>query len=86
MSYLQRDSGTGIYRVRIGVPEAARERLGKRELKRSLKTTDREEAKRLSLSVVAEFQKQIDRALGRGAIWEPDRYAFCAIRARRVLE
>jgi integrase len=70
MSYLQRDSGTGIYRVRIGVPEAARERLGKRELKRSLKTTDREEAKRLSLPVVAEFQKQIDQALGRGAIWD----------------
>jgi len=70
MTYLQKHPRSGVYWVRIGVPKPARDKLGRTELTRTLKTKDGEDAKRLSLPVVAEFLKRIDIALGRGSFWE----------------
>ena len=47
---------TGVYWLRKGVPEELRPLVGKREEKRSLKTRDPAEAKRLHLEALSELE------------------------------
>lgn len=47
---------TGVYWLRQTVPERLRSLVGQRELKRSLKTKDSEEAKRRTPSVLESFR------------------------------
>jgi integrase len=49
---------TGIYWIRKRIPADLVEKLGRREVTRSLDTRDPEEAKRRFLKVLAEFEKQ----------------------------
>lgn len=53
---------TGTYWVRKVVPEELRPTVGQRELKRSLKTKDPAEAKRLAPAVIAELEQVIASA------------------------
>lgn len=62
--YLERYRGGG-WGVIYPVPRAARDVIGRAKLKRSLQTDSLEEANRRKGPVVAEFQAQIDAALGK---------------------
>lgn len=53
---------SGIYYVRITVPDDIRHIVGKNELKRSLYTRDRNEAGQRAPSLIASFQRELDRA------------------------
>ncbi|MCZ4286378.1 site-specific integrase [Marinobacter salarius] len=57
-----RPSNSGFYWVRKRVPDDLRHIIGKREIKRSLKTTDPREAKRRALSVCAEIDQLLVNA------------------------
>ena len=62
--YLERYKGGG-WGVIFPVPRAARGVIGRAKLKRSLQTDSLEEANRRKGPVVAEFQAQVDAALGK---------------------
>ena len=57
-----RPSNSGFYWVRKRVPDDLRHIVGKREIKRSLKTADPREAKRRALSVCAEIDQLLFNA------------------------
>ena len=56
---------SGIYYVRMTVPHELRHIVGKNELKRSLNTRDRHEAGQRAPSLIASFQRELDRARSR---------------------
>jgi hypothetical protein len=62
--YLESYKGGG-WGVIFPVPRAARDVIGRAKLKRSLQTDSLEEANRRKWPVVAEFQAQVDAALGK---------------------
>lgn len=62
---------TGMYQVRVWVPEALRPHMGRREFTRSLGTKDPAEAKRLAPALVAVFTARIEEARRRLAAGEP---------------
>jgi len=62
---------TGVYWVRKIVPKELRPLVGKGELKKSLKTKDPTEARRLAPSVIAAFEQRIARAPARNGIQLP---------------
>jgi hypothetical protein len=62
---------TGMYQVRVWVPEPLRPYLRRRELVASLGVKDPAEAKRLAPAVVSEFREQIEEARRRAAAGEP---------------
>ena len=57
MTYLIKDKRTGVFHHRRVVPVALREVVGKREIKRSLRTKDEKEAKRLNQEVGLEVDR-----------------------------
>jgi integrase len=57
MSYLHRHPRSGIYWFRRGVPADLRKTIGKREIKKSLATTDVREAKTLGMEVATEVDR-----------------------------
>ena len=62
MTYLIKDSRTGIYYHRRAVPAELRKVVGKREIKRSLKTKNPKEAKRLNQEVGPEVDRILQSA------------------------
>ena len=62
MTYLVKDSRTGIYYHRRAVPAELREVVGKREIKRSLGTKNPKEAKRLNQEVGSEVARILQSA------------------------
>src|SRR5882724_6229516 len=62
MTYLWRHPSSGIYWFRRGVPAELRQTIGKREVKKSLTTTDVREAKRRGMEVAAEVDRLFETA------------------------
>ena len=62
MTYLIKDKRTGVFHHRRVVPVALREEVGKREIKRSLRTKDEKEAKRLNQEVGLEVDRILQSA------------------------
>ena len=55
-NYLKRSGKRGIFSFRISVPEALRETIGKREIKKSLKTSDPRKAMLMALKLYEDTQ------------------------------
>ena len=57
-NYLKRSGKKGNFSFRISVPEALRQAIGKREIKRSLKTSDRRKAMLMAMKLYEDTQRQ----------------------------